>query len=224
VDYTAAFVQAELDESEQVFVKMPKGFTKAGKVLKLNRALYGLQHQSPRTWFEHLKGKLTSESLGFKQSPNDPCLFYTKDVICVIYVNDGLFFSPSDDAIERTFNRMQESGLDFNIEEDIAGFLGVLITAKNYGTGAIKLTQTGLSDRIIIAMGLDEANIAQTPAEYGALPKDNTGTDCQEDWSYRSVLGMMLYLCNTRADVQFATSQCAQYTADQRHSHKEPAG
>ncbi len=31
---------------------------------------------------------------------------------------------------------------------------------------------------------------------------------------------MMLYLCNTRADVQFATSQCARYTADPRHSHE----
>jgi hypothetical protein len=146
-------------------------------VLKLNRTLYGLQ-QSPRTWFEHLKGKLTSESVGFEQSPNDPCLFYTKDVICVVYVDDCLFFSPSDDAIELTFNRMRKAGLDFNIKEDVAGFLGVLITAKNDGTGAIELTQTGLIDRIITAMGLDDANIAQTPAEYGALPKDKTGTEC----------------------------------------------
>jgi hypothetical protein len=147
---------------------------------------------------EHLKGKLTSESVGFEQSPNnDPCLFYTKDVICVVYVDDCLFFSPSDDAIERAFDRMPEAGLDFNIEEDVKGFLGVLITAKNDGTGAIKLTQTGLIDRIITAKGLDDANVAQTSAEYGALPKDATGTEFQEDWSYRSILGMMLYLCNT---------------------------
>ena len=121
VDYTAAFVQAELDESEQVYVEMPKGFKKQGKVLKLNRALYGLR-QSPRTWFEHLKEKLMSTAVGFQQSPNDPCLFYTKDVLCVVYVDDCLFFSPSDEAIESTFDRMRESGLDFNIEEDVAGF------------------------------------------------------------------------------------------------------
>jgi hypothetical protein len=119
VDYTAAFVQAELDESEQVFVEMPKGFKKQGKVLKLNRALYGLR-QLPRTWFEHLKEKLTSDAVGFEQSPNDPCLFYTKVVICVVYVDDCLFFSPSDDAIEGTFDCMRESGLDFNIKEDVS--------------------------------------------------------------------------------------------------------
>jgi hypothetical protein len=71
VDYTAAFVQAELDEDEQVFVKMPKGFKQQGKVLKLKRALYGLR-QSPWTWFEHLKGKPTSDSVGFEQSLNNP--------------------------------------------------------------------------------------------------------------------------------------------------------
>jgi hypothetical protein len=219
VDYTAAFVQAELDEDEQVFVEMPKGFKKQGKVLKLKRALYGLR-QSPRTWFEHLKGKLTSDSVGFEQSPNDPCLFYTKDVICVVYVDDCLFFSPSSDAIEETFDKMREAGLDFNIEEDVAGFLGVLITAKNDGTGAIELTQTGLIDRIITALRLDDANMSQTPAEYGALPKDIHGLECQEDWNYRSVLGMILYLCNTRPDIMFATSQCARYTGDPKHSHE----
>jgi hypothetical protein len=77
-----------------------------------------------------------------------------------------------------------------------------------------------LIDRIITAMGLDEANVVQTPAEYGALPKDLNGTDCQEEWNYRSVLGMLLYLCHTRPDVQFATSQCARYTSDPRHSHE----
>jgi hypothetical protein len=43
VDYTAAFVQAELDKDEQVFVEMPKGFKKQGKVLKLKQALYRLR-------------------------------------------------------------------------------------------------------------------------------------------------------------------------------------
>jgi hypothetical protein len=46
VDYTAAFVQAKLDEDEEVYVAMPRGYAKLGKVLKLKRALYSLK-QSP---------------------------------------------------------------------------------------------------------------------------------------------------------------------------------
>ena len=35
VDYTAAFVQAELGAHEEVFVEMPRGFKEQGKVLRL---------------------------------------------------------------------------------------------------------------------------------------------------------------------------------------------
>jgi hypothetical protein len=38
--------------------------------------------------------------------------------------------------------------------------------------GTIELTQTGLIDRIIMVMGLDDANFAQTPAEHGGLEEE----------------------------------------------------
>jgi hypothetical protein len=41
VDYTAPFVQAKIDED--VYVAMPQGKLKPGKVLKLQRSLYGLK-------------------------------------------------------------------------------------------------------------------------------------------------------------------------------------
>jgi hypothetical protein len=44
VDYTAAFVHA--DVGEYVYIKMPKSFGKPGIVLKLRKSLYGLK-QSP---------------------------------------------------------------------------------------------------------------------------------------------------------------------------------
>ena len=105
VDYTAAFVHAPIDkppnfhqmskEEQQksgVYVDMPRGFSTAGKVLKLKKSLYGLK-QAPRNFFHHLKKQL--ESLGFKSNPDiDPCLFVTDNVICIVYVDDTLFFSP----------------------------------------------------------------------------------------------------------------------------------
>ena len=69
-------------------------------------------------------------------------------------------------------------------------------------------------------MGLETANVAMTPAKYGGLPKDVHGTEAQEGWSYQSVLGIMLYLCNTRPDIQFAVSQCARYTSKPKQSHE----
>jgi hypothetical protein len=217
VDYTAAFVQAELNEGEQVYVEMPRGFRQAGHVLQLRRALYGLK-QSPRTWFDHLKLKL--ETVGFKQSNSDACLFYKDGVVCLVYVDDCLFFAPDNDCIDAVLHDLENVGLDFNIEDDVAGFLGVLIARDKKG-GTVELTQTGLTDRIVKALGLEGARAKKTPAEHGALPKDADGEPRNETWSYPSVVGMMLYLsANSRPDITFAVNQCCRYSADPKHSHE----
>ena len=45
-DVTAAFLHADIEEGEEVFVEMPRGFRQDGKVLKLKKTLYGCR-QSP---------------------------------------------------------------------------------------------------------------------------------------------------------------------------------
>ena len=42
-DVTAAFLHATSDEKEKVYVCMSQGFRKQGKVLKLQKTLYGLR-------------------------------------------------------------------------------------------------------------------------------------------------------------------------------------
>ena len=56
-DVTAAFLHAELEEGEEVYVAMPQGFKKPGKVLKLRRTLYGLR-QSPRAFWKYMVEKM----------------------------------------------------------------------------------------------------------------------------------------------------------------------
>jgi len=66
------------------------------RVLKLKRALYGLR-QSPRAFWLHLSEKL--ECCGLKQSKLDPCLFFGNKVICIVYVDDLLFWSHKEESI-----------------------------------------------------------------------------------------------------------------------------
>ena len=54
VDYTDVFLHEELEE--EVLVKIPRGYRISGKVLKLNRSLYGLK-KSPNNLCDHLQGK-----------------------------------------------------------------------------------------------------------------------------------------------------------------------
>lgn len=215
VDYVSAFIQAHIHDD--VYVEMPRGFREPGKVLKLKRSLYGLR-QSPRNFFEHLKGVLLK--CGFQQSACDPCLFVADRVLCLTYVDDCLFFAPTEKDIDEMIRVLREKGMELNVESDVAGFLGVLLK-RNEENATITMTQTGLIDRVIASLGLEGANAKDTPAEFGALPADKDGEPCNGEFNYASVVGMLMYLCsNTRPDITFATHQCARYTHRPRRIHE----
>ena len=206
---------------EEVYVETPRGFPEKGnKVLKLERCLYGLK-QAPRNWFLHLKENL--EMCGLKQGVSDPCLFIGNDVICLVWTDDCLFFSPKEEYIDRVLGQLKNKcSLDLNVEEDVAGYLGVNIDRSE--DGRIEVTQKGLIDRIIVSLGLNATSsnkAAAIPAESRALGTDSEGTPCQETFNYASVVGMMMYLANTtRPDIAFAVHQCARFTHCPKHSHE----
>ena len=80
-DVTAAFLHADLEEDEKVYVRMPQGFRKSGKVLKLKKTLYGLC-QSSRAFWKYMVEKM--KACGMPQSEFDPCLFVGKKVTCIM--------------------------------------------------------------------------------------------------------------------------------------------
>jgi hypothetical protein len=203
-------------EISGVYIQMPRGFGEDGKVLKLKKSLYGLK-QSPRNFFLHLKAKL--EKVGFTQSENDPCLFMNDKVICTIYVDDTLFYYPNEIYIQEAIEALRKEDMDLEVESDVAGFLGVLVTKKPDGT--IHLTQTGLIQRILAALNMADFNTKETPAEHGCLPIDKDGDPPQGTYSYPSVIGMLGYFGPTRPDTGFATSQCARFTHNTRRSHEK---
>jgi len=230
VDYTAAFVHAPIDRPPNydqmskedkaksgVYVEMPRGFSKAGKVLKLRKSLYGLK-QAPRNFFQHLKKQL--ESIGFKSNPDiDPCLFVTDKVICIVYVDDTLFFSPKEEYIEEVITGLKSCELELEVENSVAGFLGVHIDRREDGT--IKLTQEGLVKRIIEVLKINDKPRKFTPAAAEPLSKDLEGDPPNGIYSYPSIIGMMQYLQgHSRPDITYAVSQCARFTHSPRRSHE----
>jgi len=42
-------------------------------------------------WYNHLKTALEDESIGFKASSLDLCLFYANGMVVLVYVDDCLF-------------------------------------------------------------------------------------------------------------------------------------
>ena len=83
VDYTQAFLNAEVREGEQLYAQPPEGWN--SKILTdgrrvvwgVRKAMLGLR-TSPRRWQEHLSGKLKER--GFVQDERDPCLFVNTEL------------------------------------------------------------------------------------------------------------------------------------------------
>jgi hypothetical protein len=196
-DVICAFLHADLAPDETVYVAMPLGFntkSKDGKrqVLKLNKTLYGLC-QSPRAFWKCITKKL--ESCRLKQSRFDPCLFIGPDVMCVVYVDDLIFWSRNVANFNRVVMELCKLGVALEQEDDAAGILGVKME-RDSNTGLLGMKQTGLIDRVFEALGLDDgyARGKHTPADTKPLVKDEDGVAAAEGFSYSSVVGMLLYL------------------------------
>lgn len=232
VDYTAAFVHAPIDKDpnwdnlteEQkrragVYVCMPRGFSQAGKVLKLKKSLYGLK-QAPQNFFQHLKGKL--EAVGFRSHEDlDACLFVSDRVICLVYVDDTLFYSPKMAYIDEVIEKLRQQEMDLEVEGEVSGFLGVHIE-RNEKDQTVTLKQTGLSKRIIEALGIEGLHPKRSPATAEPLVKDEDGDPPDGEFNYSSVIGMLQYLQNhSRPDITYAVSQCARFVHNPRRSHEQ---
>jgi 5'-3' exoribonuclease 2 len=206
-DITAAFVHSRLKPDKHIYVRQPEGYKRYGPndeelVLKLKQAVHCLK-QSPRYFFKHLKKHL--EVQGLVQSSKDPCLFVGSTIIILIYIDDLLMFSKDDSEFDKLLAALKAADISIRREGTAKGFLGVQIDRTETQSGPqIILTQSGLTKRIIEALGLCSTMSTKIdiPAEAGALPKDAEGPAAEGQFNYSAVIGMLLYICgHSRPDI-----------------------
>ena len=103
-------------------------------VLKLMKSLYG-QAEAARLWYEKLRNGLLKRS--FVTSKVDLCLFMSKTVISVVYVDDCLFRVCSQSEIDNVMNSFKKDGPSYNWEhskrESLSEFLGIDIKTFDNG-------------------------------------------------------------------------------------------
>jgi hypothetical protein len=87
-DITNAFVHADVEDGENIYVEMPHGFKRKGKVLKLKKTL----------WVAPMPKSLNL--CGMEQSIFNPCLFIGEKVMCICYVDDLIFWSLNEADIK----------------------------------------------------------------------------------------------------------------------------
>ena len=103
-------------------------------VVKLKKSLYG-QAEAARLWYEKLRNGLLER--GFVTSKVDLCLFMSKTVICVVYVDDCLSWAFSQSNIKNVMKSFKEIGPSYNWYhskgESVSEFLGIDIKTLDNG-------------------------------------------------------------------------------------------
>jgi len=126
IDFTLAYPQA--DAKSKLYMEIPHGFQlpeggRSNHCLKILKNIYG-QKQAGWTWFQHMtKGLL---SIGFVQSLADDCIYFKESTIFMMYVDNGIFISPSDDEIDRCIVAMKAI-FYLTDEGNISDYLGIKV-------------------------------------------------------------------------------------------------
>lgn len=80
--------------------------------------------------------------------------------------------------------------MTLQVEDSVANFLNSLID-QNEATREVTLTQTGLIERILKALGVEGEHGKTMPAAHEALHTDKNGDPPQGHYSNSSMIGML---------------------------------
>ena len=69
----------------------------------------------------------------------DPCMFYGRGMIVIMYVDGVLFFGTDQDRIDEVIKELEDAGILLNVEKDVYNLLGVEVKTNNK-SGKVTLT------------------------------------------------------------------------------------
>jgi hypothetical protein len=217
-DFESAFVQSKV--TRPMYMHMPRGFKSKSlgrRCLKLLKSLYG-SATAPKDWFNHLTDIF--RKLGLQQSQHDPCLWFKPgQLIVALFVDDNVYCYKDKKVLDEFVAGLRKEGLVLTVESSLSEYLGIQIE-RDDEAGTIKLTQPGLTEKVLASANMSDCATSKTPAKLGCLGMDPDGEPMNESWQASSVNGMLLYLAgNTRPDIQFAVSQVCRFNHNPKKSH-----
>ena len=236
-DIRAAFISALLPKTPEIYIQLPQGHgLPAGKVARLNRALYGLRNASA-TYHKKLHGWFMEH--GFVQADDDGVLFRKTfpradgadaDVIIVsMFVDDGLSLY-SNEKHYKDF--MTEFGKTFTLSNDAIleneKYLGMQFRYDRIA-GRLSICQSQYIESMLQRFGmadLQKRHMAQTPLEPDIYLSAADACDAanpsniEQIRNYQQLVGSLLFLsCWGRPDITYATNQCARFMSCPGPSH-----
>ncbi|OMO87137.1 Integrase, catalytic core [Corchorus capsularis] len=220
LDVNNVFLHGDLEE--EVFMKIPQGFAKAGetRVCKLKKSLYGLR-QASRNWYHKFTKAL--EDVGFRQSKADHSLFlYDKGetfLTALIYVDDVILAGNNGDKIQEVKSYLNDK---FGIKDlgPLKYFLGIEAARSPAG---IVLSQRKYALDILEESGMQGCKPSAFPMEQNHKLRADSNGPIIDAAQYRRLVGRLLYLTVTRPDLTFAVNVLSQFVSAPRQEHMDAA-
>ncbi len=90
---------------------------------------------------------------GFEQATDlEPCMFVKGDMICLVYVDNCLFFAKDESKIDDLISSLREAKFTLTVKDDVYAFLGIEVERTFESEGdlsTITLKKTGLINKIL---------------------------------------------------------------------------
>ena len=217
MDVKSAFLNGELKKT--IYVRQPPGFLdndNSGKVLHLHKSLCGLR-QAPRVWKMKLDSTLLS--LKFKR-----CAFkhdmYThahgkQRLIVGVYVND-LIITRGDMEVLGRFKREMSKNFKMSDLGVLSYYLGIEVQQSTTG---ITICQGAYAKKLLDTAGLADSNPTSTPIEARLQLRKARTTTTVYSTNYRSIVGSLHYLVNTRSDLTYSVGYVSRFMEAPREEH-----
>lgn len=213
-DVKTAFLYG--DVKEDIYMTPPEGLdTDSNMVCKLKRSVYGLK-QAPRCWNQKFDTAL--KKFGFNNSHADRCLYIgnvnNNKVYLLLYVDDGLVFSKSKDALNSVMHELKHN---FEIKQcDPKNFVGLQIKKSE---GFIFIHQSKYIERLLYKFNMQDANCNNIPVDpHTTLEKSTESVD--KNIPYREAVGSLMHLAVvSRPDIMYGVSLVSRYLNCFDHTH-----
>ena len=215
MDVVTAFLCGYVDE--EIYVELPGGFGKPGKVCRLRKALYELK-QFSRVWYNTLATFLRDQ--GFLAMDADLSVFANGKVIIVIYVDDLLITGPRKadiqwvkDVLHGRFKMIDLGPMHY--------YLGMGIE-RDRRQRTLHLSQKVYLKKVLKDHGMWECKPVATPMDSTRLEAaaPNHVATAGQRHAYQSAVGSLMYaMLGTRPDLAYAVSVVSRYASNPTNTH-----
>lgn len=208
LDVESAFLNGKV--SNDIYIQQPQGYViDKTKVCKLKKSLYGLK-ESPIIWYNTFKKFV--ESIGFKNSKFDSCLYIyktEKDLIyLLVFVDDLLICSKDLKKIDLVKKNLMEK---FPIKDlgEIKNYVGIDIDYDRI-KGIMELNQSEYIKSLAKKYDIENSKLYDTPMETKLNVDKSENVD--ESIKYRNLIGELLYVSmGTRPDITYSVNYLSRY-------------